>query len=131
MRVAALLLLLVAACSRQPAGSEVVAERFMDLYYAQANVAEAVKLCTGAARTRLEGELQAIQGVKPDAGTNRPRVTWDLTGTTTPSGTQATYDYRVTAHTADVAPVAATLTLVEDGGHWLVTSLDEAEKPPA
>ncbi len=128
--VVAALALVGAACSRQPSASRAVADRFMELYYGQANVAEAVKLCSGAARTRLEGELQAIQGVKPDSDANKPRITFDLTGSTAPSATQATYHYRVTAHTADVGPVATTLTLAEDGGQWHVTSVNEAEGPP-
>ena len=128
--VVAALALVGAACSQQPSGSRAVADHFMDLYYGQANVAEAVKLCSGAARTRLDGELQAIQGVKPDSAANKPKVTFDLTGSTVPSPTQATYHYRVTAHTADVSPVATTLTMVEDGGQWHVTSVNEAEGPP-
>ena len=44
----------------------------MDLYYAHPNMAEAVKLCSGTARTKLEGQLQAIKGVAPDSRRSSP-----------------------------------------------------------
>ena len=69
--------------------------------------------------------------VRPDAPTGEPRVTYSLTGTTTPTPTEATYTYRVVAHTADVGKVAATLTLTNENGRWLVTALHEVEGPPA
>jgi type 1 fimbria pilin len=94
------------------------------------NVAEALKLCGGAARTRLEGELRSLQGVPPDAPGEEPRVTFDLTAGTKPTPTQATYTYRVTARTADVGKVAAALTLTHEGGRWLVTSFSEGNEPP-
>jgi hypothetical protein len=122
--------LVLLGCGK-PSASREVADRFMDLYYARMNVAEAVKLCSGAARTRLEGELKAIQGVQPDAPSGEPRVTFQLTGGDAPSGTQATYVYRVTAHTAGVGNVVATLTLADDGGRWAVTSLKEDEGSPS
>lgn len=102
----------------------------MDLYYTRMSVGEAVKLCSGAARTRLEGELRSLQGVPPDAPAGEPRVTFSLTANTNATPTEATYTYRVTAHTADVGQVVAALTLTNEGGHWLVTSFSEGEGPP-
>jgi hypothetical protein len=110
--------------------SRQVADRFVELYYARMSVAEAVKLCAGGARAKLESELRAIQGVPPDAPSGEPRVTITLTTSDTPSATQATYSYRITPHTSDVGKVMAVLTLTNEGGHWLVTSFDESEGPP-
>jgi hypothetical protein len=124
----ATLALAAAHCSK-PSASREVADRFMDLYYARMNVAEAVKLCSGAARTKLEGELQLLQGVPPDPPSGEPRVTFDLTESSTPSPTEATYTYRVTAHTADVGTVTAALTVANQGDRWLVTSFTEREGP--
>lgn len=120
--------LAAASCTTRPESRE-VADRFMDLYYARASLPEAVTLCTGAARTRLEGELSAIKGVPPDAPADRPRVTYRLTSTTTESPTEARYTYRVEADTSDVGPVVASLTLGNEGGLWRVTSLAETEGP--
>ena len=121
--------LAVTSCSR-PTESRAVADRFVDLYYARMSVAEALKLCGGAARTKLERELSAIAGVPPDAPSGEPRVSYELTGSSTPTATQATYTYRVTARTADVGPVVATLGLTSDAGRWLVTTFSESEGPP-
>jgi hypothetical protein len=131
-RIAAVLvatLALAAAHCAKPSASREVADRFMDLYYARMNVAEAVKLCSGAARTKLEGELQLLQGVSPDPPSGEPRVTFSLTESTTPSSTEATYTYRVTAHTSDVGTVTAALTVANQGDRWLVTSFTERESP--
>ena len=122
-------LALAAGCSKAPESRE-VADRFMDLYYARMRVGEAVRLCSGAARTRLESELKVIQTVPTNAPAGEPRVTFTLTTSANPAPTQATYTYRVTAHTSDVGPVVTTLTLAEEDGHWLVTALHEGEGPP-
>src|SRR5262245_23813787 len=76
------LALTTTACTSPPKSRE-VADRFMDLYYARMNVAEAVELCAGAARAKLEGELRAIQGVPPDPPSGEPRVRFSLTATAT------------------------------------------------
>jgi hypothetical protein len=125
----ATLALVAAGCAKPSSPSREVADRFMDLYYARMNVAEAVKLCSGAARTKLEGELQLLQGVPPDPPSGEPRVTFSLTESSTPSPTEATYTYRVTAHTSDVGTVTAALTVANQGDRWLVTSLTERESP--
>lgn len=127
--LASALVLAAAGCTKTSPSQE-VADRFMDLYYVRMNVAEAVKLCSGAARTRLDGELQAIKGVPPDAPGGEPRVTFSLTGSAAPSASQATYTYRVVAHTPDAGKLGATLTLANQDGRWLVTSLGEVEGAP-
>jgi hypothetical protein len=127
----AVLMVAVVSCSKGSADkSRKVADRFMNQYYARMNVAGAVKLCSGAARTRLEGELQTIKGVKPDKASGEPRVSFSLTASSTPSTTQAVYTYKVTAQTSDVGNVVTTLTLAEADGRWTVTSISEQEGPP-
>jgi hypothetical protein len=120
----------IVACGRS-SDPQAVADRFMDLYYAHANVAGAVQLCEGAAKTKLERELQAIRGVPRDAGSDEPRVAFTLTASRTPSAGVAAFDYRVVAHTADVGPIATTLTLTSQDGRWVVTSIDEKQSAPA
>ena len=114
----------------QPSESREVADHFMDLYYAQTNVAEAAKLCNGPALTKLQGELQAIKGMAPDASAGKPHVSFSLTASTNPTESQATYTYRVTANTSDVGPVTTTLILANEGGHWLVNLFHESEGAP-
>ena len=127
--VVAVLALTATRCTEPPASRE-VADRFMELYYSRMNVAEAVKLCSGAARTKLENELRAIQGVPPDAPSGEPRVRFSLTTSANPTPSQATYTYRVTARTSDVGKVVATLGLTSEGGRWLVTAFSESEGRP-
>ncbi len=122
--------LVAAGCGRST-GPQAVADRFMDLYYAHANVAEAATLCDDAAKAKLERELQAIKGVPRDAGSDEPRVAFTVTGSRTPSPDQAAYDYRVVARTSDVGTIATTLTLANRDGRWVVTSIDEKQSAPA
>ena len=68
----ALVILAAASCTMECKPQE-VADRFMDLYYAHPNMAGAVKLCSGAAKTKLEGQLQAIKGVAPDSSSAEPQ----------------------------------------------------------
>ncbi len=129
--VLSIALVLAAASCSKPSASQQVAERFMELYYSRMNVAEAAQLSSGAARTRLDAELRALQGVAPDPPSGEPRVTFRLTANATPSPTQAIYTYAVSAHTADVDKIAATLTLAEEDGRWVVTAFSEQQKSPA
>jgi hypothetical protein len=123
------LALMVPGCSK-PDESLQVADRFMTLYYVEMNVADAVNLCSGAAKVKLAGELQALQGVVPDAPSGKPRVGFSLASETQTSPTQATYAYNVDARTSDVGKILASLTLANDGGHWLVITFTENEGAP-
>jgi hypothetical protein len=125
----ALVVLATTSCTKESKPQE-VADRFMELYYSRPNMAEAVKLCSGAAKTKLESQLQAIKGVAPDSSAAEPRVNYDLTGNTNPTANSATFTYRVTARTADVGSVVATLGLSNEDGRWMITSFSEQEAPP-
>jgi hypothetical protein len=104
-----------------------VADRFMETYYGASNVADAVKLCTGAAKTKIEGELAAMRGMAPAAASDKPRVTYRLASETAAAG-EATYVYEVDPRTSDVKPLTATLALASEGGQWLVTSITETRR---
>ena len=107
-----------------------VADRFMELYYTRMDVAEAVKLCSGSARAKLESELQAIQGVKPDSAAGEPEVTFSLTASSNSLPAEASYTYVIDAHTSDIGKRSAILILDDQDGHWLVTSLTENDGAP-
>ena len=108
-----------------------VADRFMDLYYAQMNMAEAIKLCGGDARKKLRAQLDAVKGVQPDKPAGEPRVTFEVTASDKPSSTEASYTYRVTAHTSDVAPIVVQLSLSAQKERWRVSSISESKSPKA
>src|SRR5262245_60739497 len=112
------------ACGRS-SESRRVADQFMDLYYVHARVADALGLTTGAARTRLNDELTAIKGVKPDTGADQPRVTLHLVSENVASPTQATYVYDVDPETSGIGPLVATVGLSRQDSTWRVVTLDE------
>jgi len=107
-----------------------VADKFTDLYYTHARLAEAAELTSGAARTRLQGELAAVKGVPADSASDKPRVTLKLVSENAPSPTSATYVYNVDPQTAGIGPLAATVGLADEGGTWRVVTLEEKERNP-
>ncbi len=121
-------LLAAAACGRS-SESRKVADEFTDLYYVHARVAQAIELTTGAAKTRLQTELDAIKGMKPDPASDQPRVTLHLVSESA-SPTQATYVYNVDPQTAGIGPLVATVGLAAKDGAWRVVTLDEKERKP-
>jgi hypothetical protein len=127
--LAAAALALVAAC-QQLSPARLTADRFMQLYYANADVAEAATLCTGAAREKLENELRAIQGVAPDTDANRPTVTYSLQSSAEPGPERAQFVFKVVPHTDDVGSLSATLGLVHQDGRWLLSTLSEQHAAP-
>ncbi len=122
--------LLGAACGGRWSESRQVADKFTDLYYGHAHVAEALELTSGAARTRLQGELAAIKGVPADSAADKPRVTLTLVSESAASPTTATYVYNVDPQTAGIGPLAATVGLANEGGKWRVVTLEEKERNP-
>jgi hypothetical protein len=124
-----LIALLGAACGRRASESRQVADKFTDLYYTHARLADATELTTGAARTRLQGELAAVKGVPVDSASDKPRVTLKLVSETA-SPTAATYVYDVDPQTAGIGPLAATVGLANEGGTWRVVTLEEKERNP-
>ncbi len=103
-----------------------VADRFMQLYYGESRPADAVELCAGAAKARLDGELAAMRGMAAAGAGEKPRVTFRLRSASAAAG-QATYAYDVDPRTSDVARLTATLVVSGEGERWLVTSIVETE----
>jgi hypothetical protein len=122
--------LLATACGGKASESRQVADKFTDLYYTHAHLAEAAELTSGAARTRLQGELAAVKGVPADSAADKPRVTLKLVSENAPSPTSATYVYNVDPQTAGIGPLAATVGLANEGGTWRVVTLEEKERNP-
>jgi len=125
------LLVAAGACSKNKPSSEPreVADRFMDLYYARMNMAEAIKLCGGDVRKKSKAQIDNLKGVKPDTPAGEPRVTFEMTASDKPSATEASYTYRVTPHTSDILPITVQLGLAAQKGRWRISSLRETEAP--
>jgi len=129
MPVSLVIALTAVMCGRAPESRQ-LADRFMELYYGQARVAEAVQLCSGAAKTRLDGELAAIQGVPANGPADTPHVSFRLSGDGTSTGADTTYVYDVDPRTTGVGPLVATVVVSNTGGRWLVTRLEERPQSP-
>src|SRR6476660_7859839 len=116
------LLLLLAMCTGAPE-SRRVADHFMELYYAKSRVADAVKLCAGTAKAKLEGEIASMQGMAPPS--DEPGVTYRLVSEGATDVTHATYAFDVDPRSSDVSPLTTTLVLSGEGVLWIVTSTTE------
>ncbi len=114
--------LLMAACSKAPPEASAAADQFIRAYFVEDNVAGAAKLASGAAKARLDGELQQIEaaGMKEPAK-DKPRVNITLAETKPVSADVIGYVYRVDSETAGIQPITAKLRLSKDGNAWSVS----------
>jgi len=112
--------------------SQKVADQFMDIYYVQISVKDALPLSSGLAKEKLNGQLQLMQGAGPEPAADKPRVTWGLIASKTEEkATEATYVYKVDAHVEDVGKRLVYVKLRKEGGKWLVTQFMEDDAPPS
>jgi hypothetical protein len=112
-----------------PSKSRRAADRFLDLYYVQDQVAEAAQLCTGDAKARLDTEMQIMRGVPRPAAGERPVPTIRRQREEIRSAGHASYVYRVQLASPSATRLFARLDMIEEGGRWLVAKLDEKERP--
>lgn len=122
-------LLLLTACSKN-VDSETVAYEFVRLYFVGDNLAEAVKLASGSAKTKLEGSLRAIEeaGAKEPAA-DKPLVKAELLETQSTSKDTILYSYRVTSdeEVGGMEPITARLWLSKEGNVWRVSKFIQDE----
>jgi hypothetical protein len=122
-------LLLLTACSKN-VDSETVAYEFVRLYFVEDNLAEAVKLASGSAKTKLEGSLRAIEeaGAKEPAA-DKPLVKAELLETQSTSKDTILYSYRVTSdeEVGGMEPITARLWLSKEGNVWRVSKFIQDE----
>jgi hypothetical protein len=121
--------LLLTACSKD-VDSETVAYDFVRLYFVEDNMAEAVKLASGSAKTKLEGFLREIEatGAKEPAK-DRPLVKATMLETQPVSQDEMQYIYRVTAdvEVEGMEPITAKLWLSKEGNAWRVSKFVQQE----
>jgi len=117
------------AMSGDAPDSRTVADRFLKLYYDDDldRVREAAQLCTGIAKSRLEGEIKFMDGAPPPEPADRLNASFRLLyQRSTPA--EATYVYRVHLRTPDTGQLFTKLVLIQEGGRWVVSRLDEKER---
>jgi len=69
-----LLAMTAIACSRNNDTPEAAARVFMDRYFVELDQRAALDLTEGVARSKLEGEIRALEGESPSADAERPRI---------------------------------------------------------
>ena len=121
--------LLLTGCS-QDVDSETVAYEFVRLYFVEDNMAEAVKLTSGSAKTKLEGLLQVIEGIDAkEPARDKPLVQATLLETQPAADDTVLYTYRVTSdvEVEGMEPITAKLWLSKEGNAWRVSDFVQEE----
>ena len=124
-----ILTLLISACARS-VDSETVAHQFVQRYFVEDNLADAVKLASGDARVKLEKRLQQIESMDvKEPVKNKPVVNVALMETKSVSPDAMLYVYRVTSGTdvEGMKPVTARLQLSKEGNVWRVSDFLQEE----
>jgi hypothetical protein len=118
--------LLTVACTKPPEANT-VADKFIRAYFVEDNVANAAKLASGAAKTRLDGVLQQIEatGLK-EPTKDEPHVKLTLMETQSMSADAMGYVYRIDSETSGIQPITAKLRLSKDGNTWSVTEFEQS-----
>lgn len=106
--------------------SQQLADQFMEAYYVQIDVQNALPFTEGLAKEKLAGQLKLMQGdggSEPASG--KPRVSLSLIDQKSPSEDSAIYVYQVKTHVQDVGNRNVFVKLRKDGGKWLVSQFTE------
>jgi len=123
------LTLLLSGCARG-VDSETVAHQFVQHYFVENNLGDAVKLASGDARVNLEKRLQQIESMGArEPARNMPSVNVALLEKQAVSPDQVEYVYRVTSgvEVEGMKPITARLRLSKEGGDWRVSSFLQEE----
>lgn len=120
------LAMLPVACSNVPSDGRSIAEKFMQAYFAQDNVAAATELASGSAKFKLDKAWQRIKvsGLKEPAQ-DKPRVDITLVETSPIDADTAGYTYRVVSSASGVQPITVKLRLTKAGKSWTVNEFEQ------
>jgi len=123
--LAALMALAAVACTRA-SPAEQAAVRFVDTYYVRIDPKAAVELSTGAAREKLEKELQRLADVGPIDSSDRPQIRAALRDRSVEDN-GAVFAYEIQSISDGVSQLTVNVYLAEREGRWLVTDFRESE----
>jgi hypothetical protein len=120
----------IAACGKPTPPSEAVAKRFMDAYYVQINLPEAAKDCSGLALERVNSSIQLTQGVKPDSGNNKPKISYKLIEGKSDAD-EASYFFELKISPDGISPITQRTRLTVrkmEAGDWKVTQFFDYDR---
>ena len=118
---------LLAACRPDPASPRGAAERFLDAHYVTIDLAAALPLTSGLARSKVEREQALVQGIEIDASTRKPQVWYSLLEERPIGDDGVQYLYRGTMHLegAERFERRWLVTVRRDTPGWIVSNFEE------
>ncbi len=119
--------MLSVACSNAPTDRRSVAEKFMQTYFAQDNVAGAAELASGKTKVRLDEVWRQIEasGLKEPAK-DKPSVDITLVEANPINADAVGYIYRVVSSVPGVQPITVKLHLTKEGESWKVSEFEQS-----
>lgn len=119
--------MLTVACSNAPTDSGSVAEKFMQAYFAQDNVAAAAELASGKTKSRLDDVSRQIEasGLKEPAK-DKPSVDITLVEANQINAGAVGYIYRVVSSAPAVQPITVKMRLTKEGESWKVSEFEQS-----
>lgn len=123
-----LLLASLAGCtSDDPARA--AAERFVDRYYVEIDLARAHQEAVGLARAKVEHEMKLLEGVKPAEESSRPRVHYRFVEQQEPGRDRRGFIYELTIsfEAGEQLQRKALVTVGEEDGAWHAVNFQEID----
>lgn len=123
-----LLLASLAGCtSDDPARA--AAERFVDRYYVEIDLARAHEEAVGLARAKVEREMKLLEGVKPAEESSRPRVHYRFVEQQEPGRDRRGFVYELTIsfEAGEQLQRKALVTVGEEEGAWHAVNFQELD----
>lgn len=125
-RVLACLVLLSAGCEAQDP-ARAVGARFVDHYYVELDLAEAMPWATGLALEKLEREKKLLDGIDAPANAGKPSVYYRFVEESASQASQRSFLYELTISFSDASVVREALVTLREGddGRWRVANFQE------
>lgn len=123
-----LLAAMLAGCtSDDPARA--AAERFVDRYYVEIDLARAHEEAVGLARAKVEREMKLLEGVKPAEESSRPRVHYRFLEQQEPGRDRRGFVYELTIsfEAGEQLQRKALVTVGEEAGAWHAVNFQEID----
>jgi hypothetical protein len=122
----ALLGLALFACHADERTPQGVAERFVDQYYVQINLAAAKPLCAGLAAKKLEEEERLTAGQAIDESTRKPLIRYSLIDKKEEGDRPSfVFEGRIQVDGADTFTRKWIVTTRREGEAWKVSNFEE------
>ena len=117
----------MAACRPDPASPRGAAERFLDAHYVAIDLAAALPLTTGLARSKVEHEQALVLGQDIDETTRKPQVWYRLLEERSIGDDGVQFLYRGTMHPegAERFEHRWLVTVRRDSPGWVVSNFEE------